>query len=111
MAAGYGGIAAVAAATGIAPSTIGRGIEELSLGGDRLPGRVRRPGGGLLEGLDYSLQATAKPKGSSHPDRDTQFRYVNNQVAEGRRRREYLAHRLDLLWAKGRLPSSASILA
>src|ERR1700720_680152 len=25
--------------------------------------------------------------------------------------REYLAHRLDLLWAKGRLPSSASILA
>jgi hypothetical protein len=38
--------AAVAAATGIAPSKIGRGIEELSLGEDRLPGRVRRPGGG-----------------------------------------------------------------
>ncbi len=29
-AAGYGGIAAVAAATGIAPSTIGRGLKELA---------------------------------------------------------------------------------
>ena len=142
VAAGYGGIAAVAAATGVAPSTIGRGIEELSLGEDRLPGRVRRPGGGrtptiekdptllsdlealveptsrgdpeqplrwtckslrqlagelkaqghqvshtlvgeLLEGLDYSLQGNRKTKeGSSYPDRDTQFRYINNQVAE-----------------------------
>ena len=46
VSAGYGGIAAVAAATGIAPSTIGRGVEELSQGKDRLGGRVRRPGGG-----------------------------------------------------------------
>jgi Rhodopirellula transposase DDE domain len=142
VAAGHGGIAAVAAATGIAPSTIGRGIEELSLGEDRLLGRVRRPGGGrkptiekdpmllsdlealveptsrgdpeqplrwtckslrqlagelkaqghqvshtlvgeLLEGLDYSLQGNRKTKeGSSHPDRDAQFRYINDQVAE-----------------------------
>ena len=43
---GYGGIAAVAAATGIAPSTIGRGIDELSVGQDWLSGRVRRAGGG-----------------------------------------------------------------
>ena len=43
-AAGYGGIAAVSRATGMAPSTIGRGLKELA---DRLPpGRVRRPGGG-----------------------------------------------------------------
>jgi hypothetical protein len=34
--AGYGGIAAVARATGIAPSTIGRGLEELA-GGAKLP--------------------------------------------------------------------------
>ena len=44
-AAGYGGIAAVAAATGVAPSTIGRGIDELSLGQDWLSGRVRRADG------------------------------------------------------------------
>jgi len=43
-AAGYGGIAAVSRATGLAASTIGRGLKDLS---DRLPaGRVRRPGGG-----------------------------------------------------------------
>ena len=43
---GYGGIAAVASATGVAPSTIGRGLKELSVGEDRLAGRIRRQGGG-----------------------------------------------------------------
>jgi DNA-binding transcriptional ArsR family regulator len=46
---GYGGIAAVARATGIAPSTIGRGLKELDqVGGIAAPAaeRVRRPGGG-----------------------------------------------------------------
>jgi hypothetical protein len=43
-AAGYGGIVAVSVATGIAASTIGRGLRELS--GPREPGRIRRPGGG-----------------------------------------------------------------
>jgi len=46
LAAGYGGIAAVARATGVAPSTIGRGLKELAGGENRLPGRQRRPGGG-----------------------------------------------------------------
>src|ERR1035441_11049736 len=32
-------------------------------------------------------------------------------VTAGKGGRERLAHRLDLLWAKGRLPSSAAILA
>jgi hypothetical protein len=142
VSAGYGGIAAVAAVTGIAPSTIGRGIEELSEGEDRLSGRVRRLGGGrkstiekdptllvdlqalieptsrgdpekplrwtckslrrlagelqarghrvshtlvgeLLESLDYSLQGNRKTKeGDSHPDRDAQFCYINDKVAE-----------------------------
>ena len=44
--AGRGGIAAVARATGIAPSTIGRGLRELAQGSDLSPERVRRPGGG-----------------------------------------------------------------
>ena len=44
FAAGYGGIAAVAMATGMAPSTIGRGLKELAQ--DEPSGRVRRPGAG-----------------------------------------------------------------
>ena len=44
--AGYGGIAAVSQATGIAASTIGRGSVELSASDQLAPGRVRRPGGG-----------------------------------------------------------------
>jgi hypothetical protein len=44
FAAGYGGIAAVAMATGIAPSTIGRGMKELA--GEEPSPRIRRPGAG-----------------------------------------------------------------
>ena len=44
--AGYGGVAVTAAATGIARSTIGRGLVELDQGRDDRPGRVRRAGGG-----------------------------------------------------------------
>jgi len=43
---GYGGIAAVARATGIAPSTIGRGLEDLAGACDVPAGRNRRAGGG-----------------------------------------------------------------
>ena len=45
-AAGHGGIAATARATGIARSTIGRGLKDLADGSDLPAGRVRRPGGG-----------------------------------------------------------------
>jgi hypothetical protein len=45
-AAGHGGVRAVGAVTGIARSTIGRGLAELRGGRDQIPGRVRRPGGG-----------------------------------------------------------------
>jgi len=45
-AAGYGGIAAVWAATGIAASTIGRGLKELASADTLDVGRVRRRGGG-----------------------------------------------------------------
>ena len=44
--AGYGGIAAVARATGIAPSTIGRGLAELAGAAELPANRKRRAGGG-----------------------------------------------------------------
>ncbi|MDZ7790139.1 MAG: ISAzo13 family transposase [Xanthomonadales bacterium] len=46
QAAGRGGIAAVSRATGIARSTIGRGLEELQAGEPLPADRIRRPGGG-----------------------------------------------------------------
>jgi transposase len=45
-AAGHGGIAATSVATGVARSTIGRGLAELSTAGSGCPDRVRRPGAG-----------------------------------------------------------------
>ena len=45
-AAGHGGIAATVVATGVARSTIGRGLVELITRHDDQPGRVRRPGAG-----------------------------------------------------------------
>src|SRR5215475_5730243 len=44
--AGYGGIAAAVRATGIAASTIGRGLKELALGSELSGDQSRRPGGG-----------------------------------------------------------------
>ena len=43
---GYGGIAAVSLATGLAASTIGRGLKDLAGETAVAPGRVRRTGGG-----------------------------------------------------------------
>jgi len=45
-AAGYGGIAAVWRATGMAPSTINRGLKELAEEVEPAQGQVRRAGGG-----------------------------------------------------------------
>jgi hypothetical protein len=138
---GYGGTAAVVRATGIAASTISRGIADLRVGDVLGAGRVRRAGGGrrrltdtdpellkelerladdgergdperalrwcsksqrrLAEGLrglghqicarsvaplllvlGWSLQANAKTReGRQHPDRDAQFRHINDRVA------------------------------
>ncbi len=66
-AAGHGGIAAVSRATGIAPSTIGRGLRELDEGEPLEGGWVRREGGGrktLVErdsGLLGALLALVSP--------------------------------------------------
>ena len=46
QAAGHGGIVAVSRATGLAPSTIGRGLRELAEGAVLEGGWVRQPGGG-----------------------------------------------------------------
>ena len=56
---GYGGIAAVSRATGVAASTIGRGLKDLTGETALTPGRVRRPGGGrkLLVDSDPMLLA------------------------------------------------------
>ncbi|TVZ07369.1 ISAzo13 family transposase [Trebonia kvetii] len=52
---------------------------ELSAQGHKVsPGTV----GDLLRGQGFSLQGNAKViEGSSHPDRDAQFRYINGQAA------------------------------
>jgi len=56
-AAGFGGIAAASAATGVAVSTINRGLKELSALDTLAPDWVRRPGGGrkLLVEKDTTL--------------------------------------------------------
>jgi hypothetical protein len=71
---GYGGIAAVARATGIAPSTIGRGLRELDRG-EVGGAHVRRAGGGskaLVErdtGLVSALLALIEPMTLGCPER------------------------------------------
>jgi hypothetical protein len=53
--------------------------DELTAHGHRVgPGTVAR----LLKDHDYSLQGNAKTlEGTQHPDRDAQFRYLNDQVS------------------------------
>jgi hypothetical protein len=94
--AGHGGVSAVMRATGIARSTIGRGLAELRAG--KMPDgeRTRRPGGGRkpmsetdASLLDYRLQANRKTREGSHnPDRDAQFHYLNDRVKEALARGE-----------------------
>jgi hypothetical protein len=140
-AAGYGGIAAVYRATGIAPSTIGRGLRELDAPPSPTIVFVRRKGSGrrpltetspelledlrklvepatmgdpmrplvwvskslakltaalqamgyrvsgntvgkLLRDLGFHRQGNRKTKeGTSHPDRDAQFNYINKMAS------------------------------
>lgn len=70
VAAGWGGVTAVSQATGVARSTIGRGLVELRSDDARLTGRIRRPGGGgkakietepgLLEALEDLVQSAIR---------------------------------------------------
>jgi transposase len=148
---GWGGVTAVALATGLSQTTIGVGLRELQQppltpDHDSPADRVRKPGGGrkpvtshdpslladlealvdpvtrgdpqsplrwtckstrklaealqqrghrvgyrsvaaLLGRLGYSLQSNRKTKeGASHPDRNAQFEYINDQVRRFQRR-------------------------
>jgi hypothetical protein len=72
FAAGYGGIAAVAMATGIAPSTIGRGLNELAW--DEPSARIRRPGAGRKRTISKDprllpdLEALVEPTTRGDPE-------------------------------------------
>jgi hypothetical protein len=52
LALGRGGVTAVSAASGIARSTINRGIAELRAGSNELGERIRRPGGGRKSAVE-----------------------------------------------------------
>jgi hypothetical protein len=152
MALGWGGVSAVAIATGLARNTIATGVRELTQRGEQIDVtidvRLRRLGGGrkpitdvdpqvlraleelvdpvtrghpesplrwtckstaklaeelthrnhpitdrtvarLLRQAGYSLQANRKTReGSSHPDRNAQFEYINRQVMAFHRRNQ-----------------------
>src|SRR5882724_3227031 len=72
FAAGYGGITAVAMATGVAPSTIGRGLKELAQ--DEPSERIRRPGAGRKRTISKDptlltdLEALVEPTTRGDPE-------------------------------------------
>ena len=74
VALGHGGIALVARATGIARSTISRGIQELKSGESLNPDRARRPGGGRKRTIEkdiallVDLEALLDPTTAGLPD-------------------------------------------
>jgi hypothetical protein len=71
---GYGGIAQVARATGIAASTIQRGLRDLASGKPLAGTRIRRPGGGRKRATDLDatllrdLDALVEPTAPGDPD-------------------------------------------
>lgn len=81
---GRGGVALVQRATGIAQTTIRRGLRELDTGEPLAPGRIRKPGGGrkrvaatdatLLRDLDALVEPTAPG------DPDSPLRWSNKSV-------------------------------
>src|ERR1700688_4842617 len=79
-AAGRGGITAVSRTTGIARSTIGRGLEDLRSGAVRCSQRVRRKGGGqkpateTQPGILEALNDLVEP--SIRGDREAHLRWV-----------------------------------
>src|SRR5467141_4184555 len=80
FAVGYGGITAVAMATGVAPSTIGRGLKELAqdeppaFAGAGSPQRIRRPGAGRKRTISKDptllpdLEALVEPTTRGDPE-------------------------------------------
>src|SRR3954447_10367240 len=97
-AAGYGGIATVSRATGLAASTIGRSLKDLS---DELPpGRVRRRGGGgktAVErdpGLLPALLSLVEPEARGDPMSPLRWTCKSlRRVAGGVEKRGHPGHR------------------
>jgi len=66
--AGYGGIVNASRATGVARSTIGRGLKDLAASAALAPGKVRRPGGGRKSLTSASPQLLADLNSLVDPD-------------------------------------------
>jgi Rhodopirellula transposase DDE domain len=85
-AAGRGGVSGVARATGIAYSTIVRGLTELRSGGSAKPGRVRRSGGGRKRTLAKDptlwadLEGLVEPTASGDPE--SPLRWTSKSVRQ-----------------------------
>src|SRR3954470_14260477 len=91
---GHGGVTAVAAATGMARSTINRGIADLKAGHDDLDGAIRRPGGGRAvetqPGLLAALEALIED--AIRGDPEAPLRWVSRSqrnIAEALRRQGF----------------------
>jgi hypothetical protein len=75
---GYGGVIAVARATGMAISTVRKGRDEVRAGAmcDKTVAKLLREHG-------YSLQAPNKSvEGAQHPDRNAQFEHINAKAQD-----------------------------
>lgn len=102
MALGRGGIALVERATGIARSTISRGIQELESGDALDPGRTRRTGGGRKRAtqkdhtLVSDLEALVEPATAGDPDSPLRWtsKSVRHLSAELRSMGHDASHRL-----------------
>ena len=105
LAAGRGGIAAVSRATGIAASTIGRGLKELAEGKDHLAGRQRRAGGGTkkltTKDADLLTDLEALVEASTRGDPMSPLRWTSKS----------LRHLADGLVAKGHKISYVTVRA
>jgi hypothetical protein len=98
-AAGWGGVAATARATGISVPTIRKGIAELQRGERLAPGRVRRPGGGRkrLTETDATLVGDLERlvETDSRGDPESLLRWTSKSVrhlADGLRELGHQAH-------------------
>jgi hypothetical protein len=96
VSAGRGGVTAVSTATGIARSTINRGVAELKAARIEPVGRIRRPGGGRKRAVDHqpgllpALEALIEA--AIRGDPETPLRWVSRSqrnIAEALRRQGF----------------------
>ena len=100
LAIGRGGVAAVSRATGLARTTVQRGLDDVLVGGRLDPGRVRRPGAGRppIERRDPTLradlEALIEPTTRGDPESPLRWttRSVRNLADELRRQGHTVSH-------------------